>query len=156
MTKILCHVKSNVIAYLALFVALGGTGYAAASLPKGSVGNRQIKNHAVTPIKFDKGSIAGYVKAWAKISGNGTIAASRPSAHLISWQTTAPFPGGLIGWSESIPASCFAIATTSSVIGASYASADLASVDPKHDADTYVRLSAPSTPVNVAIICPQP
>jgi hypothetical protein len=36
------------VALLALFVALGGTGYAALTLPKNSVGTKQLKKHAVT------------------------------------------------------------------------------------------------------------
>jgi hypothetical protein len=40
-----------VISLIALFVALGGTSYAAFSLPKGSVGPAQLKNKAVTPSK---------------------------------------------------------------------------------------------------------
>jgi hypothetical protein len=40
-----------VISLIALFVALGGTSYAAFSLPKGSVGPAQLKNKAVTPLK---------------------------------------------------------------------------------------------------------
>ena len=38
-------------AYLALFVALGGTSYAAISIPRNSVGNAQLKNGAVTNAK---------------------------------------------------------------------------------------------------------
>ena len=38
----------TVAAYLALFVALGGTGYAAATLPRNSVGHNQMKKNAVT------------------------------------------------------------------------------------------------------------
>jgi hypothetical protein len=38
---------ANVTAVLALFVALGGTGYAAVTLPRDSVGSAQIKNRAV-------------------------------------------------------------------------------------------------------------
>ena len=53
MTRVLNHLRSNVVAYLALFVALGGTSYAAISLPAGSVGNRQLKNHSISPIKFE-------------------------------------------------------------------------------------------------------
>ena len=71
MTKLLGHLKSNAVAYLALFVALGGTSYAAIKLPAGSVGNRQLKNHSVTPIKLDTGSIAGYVRAYAQINAQG-------------------------------------------------------------------------------------
>jgi len=39
---------SNVVATAAVFLALGGTSYAAVSLPANSVGTKQIKNHAVT------------------------------------------------------------------------------------------------------------
>lgn len=38
---------ANVTASLALFVALGGTSYAAITLPRNSVGNDQLRNNAV-------------------------------------------------------------------------------------------------------------
>jgi hypothetical protein len=38
---------SNVIATLALFIALGGTSYAVTSLPRNSVGQKQIRKNAV-------------------------------------------------------------------------------------------------------------
>jgi len=47
---------ANVIATLALFIALGGGAYAATQLPKNSVGPRQIKKGAVTPAKLNKAS----------------------------------------------------------------------------------------------------
>ena len=53
MLKTLTFIRHNAIALLALFVALGGTSYAAFSLPAGSVGSRQLKNHAVTPAKLE-------------------------------------------------------------------------------------------------------
>jgi hypothetical protein len=46
-----------VIAVIALFVALGGTGYAAIALPKNSVGKKQIKKNAVTSKKVKNGSL---------------------------------------------------------------------------------------------------
>jgi hypothetical protein len=39
---------ATVVAYVALFVALGGVSYAALKLPANSVGTKQIKNKAVT------------------------------------------------------------------------------------------------------------
>ncbi len=48
---------ANVIACLALFVALGGASYAATQLPKDSVGGRQIKRDAVTGVKVKDGSL---------------------------------------------------------------------------------------------------
>jgi hypothetical protein len=47
------------VALLALFVALGGTGYAAFKLPKNSVGTKQIKTNAVTGAKVKNGSLTG-------------------------------------------------------------------------------------------------
>jgi hypothetical protein len=51
------HLRRNAVAYLALFVALGGTSYAALRLPAGSVGNRQIRNQAVSAAKIAPGAI---------------------------------------------------------------------------------------------------
>jgi hypothetical protein len=59
---LLRHIRGNLVAYIALFAALGGTSYAAIKLPKNSVGSRQIKRHAVTPSKLStaaKRSITG-------------------------------------------------------------------------------------------------
>lgn len=42
------YTRQNAVAFLALFVALSGTAFAAASLPKNSVGTKQIKKSAVT------------------------------------------------------------------------------------------------------------
>ena len=43
---------SNVVACIALFVALGGASYAATQLPKNSVGAAQLKKHSVTRSKL--------------------------------------------------------------------------------------------------------
>ena len=48
---------ATLIAVVALFVALGGTGYAAFSLPKNSVGSKQLKNNAVTTSKIKNGAV---------------------------------------------------------------------------------------------------
>ena len=41
------HLKGNAIAYLALFVALGGVSWAAVNLPRNSVGANQVKSGAI-------------------------------------------------------------------------------------------------------------
>jgi hypothetical protein len=46
-----------VVSIIALFVAMGGTGYAAFGLPKNSVGTKQLKRGAVTPAKIAKSTI---------------------------------------------------------------------------------------------------
>jgi hypothetical protein len=66
------HLKfANVIACLALFVALGGASYAATQLPKNSVGAPQIKKDAVTGVKVKDGSLR------AADFGTGQIPAGR-------------------------------------------------------------------------------
>lgn len=60
-----------VIALVALFVALGGTSYAALRLPRNSVGTIQIRNGAVINPKIRNGTILG-----SKLR-NGTVTAGK-------------------------------------------------------------------------------
>ena len=48
---------ANVISSIALFVVLGGGAYAATTLPKNSVGAKQIKKNAVSSTKVKDGSL---------------------------------------------------------------------------------------------------
>src|SRR5215208_7912756 len=48
---------ANVMSMVAVFIALGGTGYAAVKLPKNSVGSGQIKKNAVSGSKVKNGSL---------------------------------------------------------------------------------------------------
>ena len=50
---------ANVIATMALFIALGGTSYAALALPKNSVGSRQIRSGAVGASELKTGAVRG-------------------------------------------------------------------------------------------------
>ena len=62
---------ANVVATLALFVALGGASYAAVTLPRNSVGAQQLKPNAVTAKKIRNGAVTG-----PKLRA-GTVTASR-------------------------------------------------------------------------------
>jgi hypothetical protein len=174
MTRLGTHLKANAVAYAALFVALGGSAYAATALPADSVGTRQLRNEAVTnkklatgsvsnrklakgaigPGKLDPGSIVGYTRAYVQINGLSQITASRPTAKVLGVGSAGQVPQITIQWSRPIPSTCFAEATTLDHGDVSYASASLAG-GPKGDALTYISLSGPGHPVNVAIICPQ-
>jgi hypothetical protein len=48
-----------VLAFVALFVALGGTGYAALTLPKNSVGSKQIRKGAVKTSEIANNAVTG-------------------------------------------------------------------------------------------------
>jgi hypothetical protein len=56
-------IRRNAIALVALFVALGGTGYAALRLPAASVGTRQLRDGAVTDGKVRAHSLTPRVFA---------------------------------------------------------------------------------------------
>src|SRR2546421_6288913 len=104
MKRFLDHLRANVVGFLALFIALGGPS-SALIVPAGSVGTRQLKNHSVTPIKLDKGKIAGYVRAWAVIQGGTQVVASRPRAKVVSWDPS--FAAGVVSWGSAISRACF-------------------------------------------------
>jgi hypothetical protein len=102
MNRVLRHVRSNAVAYLALFVALGGTGYAAANLPANSVGGRQIRNGSIKPVKLDRHLTSGSIRAWAEVNAKGHLVAGeggpKPTAqmgadsmgkYLVRWQTAS-------------------------------------------------------------------
>ena len=60
---------ANVMATIAVFIALGGAAYAA-GLPKNSVGSKQIKKNAVSGAKIKKGAVTG---AKIKLASLGTV-----------------------------------------------------------------------------------
>src|SRR4051795_5624513 len=60
---------ANVVSSLALFIALGGVSWAAATLPANSVGQRQLKDNAVTGQKVANGSLRAAVFARGALPG---------------------------------------------------------------------------------------
>ncbi len=68
---------ANVVATLALFIALGGTAIAASALSKNSVGPKQLKKNAVTTPKVKNKAITG-----AKIKP-GTITGTQVNASTL-------------------------------------------------------------------------
>jgi hypothetical protein len=49
---------ANVVSCLALFVALGGSGYAAIKLPRNSVGSSQLRTHSVGSTELRTGAVS--------------------------------------------------------------------------------------------------
>lgn len=90
-----------VVACLALLIGLGGTGYAALSLPANSVGTLQLKANAVTSLKVKNGSLlkadfkAGQVPAGpAGLAGPagpaGAAGAAGPAGPGAKWALVRP------------------------------------------------------------------
>ena len=98
MRPILDHVRNNLIAYLALFVALGGTSYAAATLPSGSVGTPQLRNGAIIASKLNRASIGGYVLAWAHVRQDGRVLSGSSGARAVFTGSTSSVNFYFVRW----------------------------------------------------------
>lgn len=97
--RILRSLRSNVVSYLALFFALGGTGVAAVGLA----------NHSITPVKLNPRNIGGYVRAWARVDASGHVRSSGgdltvrdelnvfPGRYYFRWHTRSASPCTVIG-----------------------------------------------------------
>jgi hypothetical protein len=66
------------VALLALFVALGGTGYAAVALQKNSVGSKQLRKGAVTNAKIAANAVTGTKVRQRSLSAGDFRAGSLP------------------------------------------------------------------------------
>jgi len=155
MKKAIGHLRANAIAYLALFVALGGTSYAAISIPAGSVGTRQLRNGAVTAKKLDRDSIAGYVAFWARILQNGFVVASSAPATVSNWSTGT----GEVMFRGDLSSKCFALANGTGSTGFGYAVPQVVVAGGGHVGVSLTAFPVGGTQpapiaVAVAVICP--
>jgi hypothetical protein len=104
MTRLIAHLRANLVGWVALFVALGGTGYAAIRIPSNSVGAAQIRNRSITPVKFNPAAIGGSIRAWAIVRADGSVIASAGKP-TVSVSANEPGVYG-IQWDVRLPKSC--------------------------------------------------
>ncbi len=88
--RLLTQVRNNAIAYTALFVALGGTAFAATSaLPRNSVGTAQLRPRAVTGSKVALRTLtSANIKSSTLATFQHAIAGKCPPGHAI--RTVSP------------------------------------------------------------------
>lgn len=122
---------ANVTASLALFMTLGGVGYAASQLPNNSVGTKQLKANAVTSGKVKNGTLlkadfkAGQIPAGAKgntgpagpagpagaVGATGATGAAGPLLTVLASGQT--LKGYLMPWGQAAAANELATASVS-------------------------------------------
>ena len=156
-SALLHHIRRNVIAYLALFVALGGTSYAAFSVPANSVGPNQIRNHSISPVKLNRGRFGAYVRYWAQIAPGGRLAGGWPHGAYVSWSSA--YDTGLLGWRAPIASGCFPVASGND--GFVETSVGPAPGHPRSISIGFSVMNAAGQPdpnegVFIAVLCPQP
>jgi hypothetical protein len=86
---------SNIVASLALFVAIGGTSYAAIALPKDSVGKRQLKSRAVGSSELRRASVGSRAIKNGGIEAIDLSAATKASLHGAQGPQGPPGPAAV-------------------------------------------------------------
>lgn len=104
------HARRHVIAYIALacsMLALAGAAYAGLQIPAGAVGERQLQNKVIDPVKWDLNYTTGFVRRWATISASGSILSTSPGG-----QSKATGTGNVVvTWGDAFAGWCAPIAT---------------------------------------------
>lgn len=72
---------ANVMSSIAVFLVLGGAAFAAAKLPKNSVGTKQLKKNSVTTQKIKNGAVTG---AKVNVSGFPKVPSATNADHAIN------------------------------------------------------------------------
>jgi hypothetical protein len=159
-TRIVGYLKQNAIALAALFIALGGTSYAAVAIPKNSVGPSQLRKGAVTSSKIHSGAITpgklsgksfgGRILYFAEIEDNGVVAASDPKGvKTDAWNAST---GGGVILPRPIPDGCFPLASAASTFAPVANQAPSVGVAIQNSRLVAVAVNSP-VPVTLAIIC---
>jgi hypothetical protein len=86
-----------IVATVALIVSMGGTGYAAFTLPRNSVGTKQLQNGAVTAAKVKRHSLTGTQIKRHSLTGKqinlkklGTVPTARNAGRALTAGTASP------------------------------------------------------------------
>lgn len=89
---------SNIVVLLALFLALGGTGYAALAVPKNSIGKAQIKANSIDSSKVKNGSLlsADFKKGQLPRGATGAAGPAGPAGAA----GAAGAPGSALGYAH--------------------------------------------------------
>jgi hypothetical protein len=160
--RLLRHVRSNVIAYMALVLStfgLAGGAYAALAVPPNSVGALQLRNHSIIPVKLNARYIAGSVRHWAQVDAKGRILASSSGAHDTGIARDGAY---VLDWSNTFSSSCVTLATVrapmTTLLGPPTGYADTAVAPVRHSTVVWVMTyNAQGQPApmgfSVAVIC---
>jgi hypothetical protein len=108
--RLVHHARHHSIAYVALacaMLALAGASYAALQVPVGSVGEPQLRNKVIDPIKLDPTYISGSVRHWASVGSNGQMVSSSNLGASASTGTG----NYVMTWGDAFAARCVVIAT---------------------------------------------
>ncbi len=164
-SRLIHHANRHSIAYLALvcsLLALAGASYAAIHIPNGSVGERQIKNRVIDPVKWDPTYVTSFVRRWAHVDTTGKLLNASPLAQAATVGSTGNYD---VTWGDAFNGNCMPITTVESRTpstgspNAGFANANVI-VQPNNatlvHVSTYDVTGRPAAePFFLAIVCPR-
>lgn len=140
------HARRHVIAYIALscsLLALGGTAYAQLQIPNGAVGEPQLRNHVIDPVKWDPTYVTGFVRRWATVNPSGAILSTSPGG-----QAKANGTGSYaVTWGDAFAGWCAPVVT---VLGGSINPSPTPTTTTTSTTTTSTTTSTPPTPTSGA------
>jgi hypothetical protein len=96
-----------IVACIALFVAMGGTSYAAIKLPANSVGSKQIKKNAVTAVKVKNATLTGAKVKDATLTGakiqDGSLTGADLASATVDAAKIGTIPGARVRRTAAFP-----------------------------------------------------
>jgi hypothetical protein len=123
---ILTHIRRNTVGYLALFVALGGTSYAALT-----ISGSQIRNGTINAVKFNPKTISASIRAWAVIYADGSGARAGAASSQVHVQATGT--GEVVTWPhQRFGRNCFASASPQITVSSGPYGTVTTQFDPTH------------------------
>jgi hypothetical protein len=112
--RLIHHANRHSIAYVALafsVLALGGASYAAIHIPNGAVGERQLKNKAIDPVKWDPTYVTAFVRRWAHVDTTGKVVNASPLAQAANVGGTGNYD---VTWGDAFNGNCMPMTTVES------------------------------------------
>jgi hypothetical protein len=104
--RLVHHASRHSIAYVALvcsLLALGGASYAASRIANGAVGERQIKNHVIDPVKWDPTYVTAFFRRWAHVDATGHLITASSFAQSAVLGQTGSYD---VTWGDAFSGRC--------------------------------------------------
>ena len=109
--RLIHHANRHSIAYLALvcsMLALAGASYASLHIPNGAVGEKQLKNHVIDPVKWDPTYVTAFIRRWAHVDASGRLLNSSPFAQSAIVGVTVSYD---VTWGDAFSGNCMPLTT---------------------------------------------
>ncbi|HSV40085.1 MAG TPA: hypothetical protein VLI04_15100 [Nocardioidaceae bacterium] len=95
------HLRNNVVGYLALVIAMGGTSYAAVQLQAGQVKTKHLANQAVTSKKVKDGTIKARDVKGKVLGTSRVLARPRFTGNVGVVNDITEVPMSAAGWTQA-------------------------------------------------------